>query len=103
MTLPHDENDRPIEWLNALAETPDGYRSLLDGSDSLAVAAHRLATARCRVCAVPTVVPTATELSAAALEISQRADLPGRLPTSASLALECERSGLPVIGARRAA
>ncbi len=88
---------RPIEWLDELAERPEGYRSLVNEAGDLAVAAWRLARARCQVFATSSEVPTGMEVKAAARELSERLGLSVRLPSSRVLALECEAHGLLVI------
>jgi hypothetical protein len=86
----------PIEWLRGLDENEGGYAALLDEAGSLAVAAFKLAKARCQVWATPTEVPTSRELRAAARVIAERVGLP-RVPDVAFLARECEAQGLPVL------
>lgn len=88
---------RPIEWLNGLIERPDGYRRLFDEAGGLAVAAWRLAQARCEVFEVSSAIPSSSELRAAARELSQHLGLVAPLPSGAALANECESLGLLVI------
>ena len=87
----------PIQWLMDLEAHHDGYRTLLDETGSLAVAAHRLAKAWCLVRPVSTRVPTRVEVEAAARRIVDRTGLNGFLPNASMLALDCEAEGLPVL------
>lgn len=89
------EHHRPSEWLAHLLETRDGYLALLEDSGSLAHAAYRLARARCRTHSLPTNLPTARELWAAAAELCELAG--HERPCRNALAQECERLGLRVI------
>lgn len=93
-----EEARRPGEWLLRFVEDRSRYLALLAESGSLAVAAYRLARARCRVQPVPSAVPTDTELWAAARRIVVFAHVPDGLPSKAHLAAECEACALPVIG-----
>lgn len=86
----------PIEWLQALVEREDGYRTLIAESGSLAIAAWRVAAARCRTFEVSTHVPTAAELRAAASEVARHAGLQ-TIPSSRALANDCEARGLLVL------
>ena len=85
------------EWLLEITATREGYQRLVEDAGSLAVAAWRLATARCRSSALATDVPSHREVRAAAREILDRAALREPLPPAASLAFECEQVGLLVI------
>lgn len=86
----------PIEWLNELIQTRDGYRRLLHEEGSLPAAAHRLALAKCMSWSQSTHVPTRGEVKAAAREIANR--VPGTtVPETASIVRECEALGLDVI------
>lgn len=87
----------PNQWLLDLESHHDGYRALLDETGSLAVAAHRLAEAWCRVRSVSTRVPTRVEVEAAARRIASRAGWPDHVPPASMLALDCEAEGLPVL------
>ena len=58
----------PIEWLNELIETRDGFRNLLN-QEGLTRAAYRLALAKCMSGERSTHVPTRGEVRAAAREI----------------------------------
>ncbi len=91
-----EEVDRPTEWLRSLCEDRRQYRRLLADAGSLALAAYRLARARCRVQPVPSWVPTLSELRVAAEEIARAAGFEGRL-LGEQLVYECEDAGLPVI------
>lgn len=91
-----DEMERPTEWLRRLAENRATYRQLLEHAGSLALAAYRLARARCRIQPVPACVPTAAELRVAAEEISRHAGLRARCHLG-QLVADCETAGLPVI------
>ncbi len=102
MSIEHDETERPTEWLRLLAENRGLYRELLQEAGSVAVAAYRLARARCRVQPVPSPIPTAAELRVAAIEISYHAGLKDRLDER-QMVDECEQAGLPVISPLRAA
>lgn len=95
MTRNTEETERPTEWLRSLQEGRRAYRWLLEDAGSVAVAAYRLARARCRVQPVPTPVPTVAELCAAARRIQQTTG--GALPCAALLIDECEAVGLQVI------
>ena len=92
-----EEMHRPAEWLMRFDEEPRRYFDLLLATASLAVAAWRLARARCRIRPIPTNVPTSTELWAAAQRLALRVHLPAGLPSAARLAAECEAHGLVVI------
>jgi hypothetical protein len=87
----------PIEWLNELVATRDGYRRLVQDAGNLSVAAWRLAQARCQTWEVPTHVPTVTEVRAAARTIARRAGIDGSVPSNAVLTSECESRGLLVL------
>ncbi len=86
----------PVEWLFSVVSEADGHRRLLEESGSLAIAAFRLALAKCRTSVVATNVPTTLELRGAAREIARRVGL-GELPKLADLVSECEANGLLVI------
>jgi len=96
------EHERPTEWLRALSEGRL-YRWLVDDAGNMAVAAYRLARARCRVQPVPTEIPTLREVIAAARAIE--AACGEALPLAGDIAGECEARGLIVIAplSRRAA
>lgn len=85
--------ERPVEWLRYLDETEDGYARLISESGSLAVAAYRLARARCRIYDVKS-APTARELTAAASVLARRVpgcEQPSRaVLTSELCASDCE-------------
>lgn len=97
-----DEVERPTEWLHGLMQDPSRYVELLRDAGSVAVAAHRLARARCRVQPLSAAVPSASELRRAALDITQRA---GAFPSLRvdELVAECETAGLAVIAPFEAA
>jgi hypothetical protein len=92
----NDETERPSEWLRRFAEDGASYRVLLDDAGSLAVAAYRLARARCRVQSVPADVPTLSELRTAAAEIARRTGVERQHHTGVLVA-DCLLAGLPVI------
>ncbi len=85
------------EWLEWLLENRTRYRTLLDETGSLAIAAHRLAKARCQVSAISTDVPNAREIHAAASEIAGRTGRTDPLPSASVLASECRAHGLAMI------
>jgi hypothetical protein len=91
-----EEIERPTEWLRRLAENRSLYRQLLEHAGGLAVAAYRLARARCRIQPVPSFVPTAAELRVAAHEITRYVGMPTTLHTS-QLVADCAAVGLTVI------
>lgn len=86
----------PIEWLFSVLADREGHRRLLDESGSVAIAAFRLAWARCKTGVTPTDVPTTHELRGAAREIARHTGLP-RLPNLGDMVAECEAAGLLVI------
>jgi len=90
-----DETERPLELLRKLEERRIGYADLIKESGGLAIAAYRLARARCHAASLTMRIPTLRELSAAASEISQNVKLDGFQPHL--LAGECEHAGLAVI------
>jgi hypothetical protein len=96
MTITIEELERPTEWLRNLRENGALYRQLLETTGSLALAAHRLALARCRVQPVPTSVPTQAELRVAAAEIARHVGLKTGSHV-AELVADCETAGLTVI------
>lgn len=96
MTTSNDETERPGEWLRRFAEDASAHRSLLSESGGLAIAAHRLARARCRVQPMSSEVPTLAELKAAAEEIAERAGLE-RTQHLGVLVADCVLAGLPLI------
>lgn len=91
-----DETERPGEWLRQFAEDGAAHRALLTESNSLAVAAYRLAHARCRVQPMSAHVPSLSELKTAADEIAQRAGLE-RAHHLGVLVADCALEGLPII------
>lgn len=88
------ETEHPTEWLRHLDEDRGRYRRLLEES-GLALAAYRIARARCRVAEFPTEVPTLRELRVAVGMLVDREKTPA--PNPWLLAEECEQSGMPVI------
>lgn len=88
------EQERPAEWLEALQDD-GGYEWLLADSESLAVAAHRLARATCRTRPLPSSLPTVRELEAAARTLGEACELD--VPSARCLVEACELAGLTVI------
>ena len=97
MIRSREELERPVEWLRRLQEEPRRYRFLVEEAGSLALAAHRLASARCRAGARWSTVPTGTELHAAAREIQRNVPTIEHVPSSDVLAEDCDAAGVPVI------
>ena len=96
MRISTDELERPTEWLRRLAENRALHRQLLDSAGGVAIAAYRLARARCRIQPVPNAIPTAAELRVAADEIARYVGM--RFTLSArQLVADCEHAGLAVI------
>src|SRR5258708_2246152 len=95
------ERERPSEWLRALKESESGYDDLIRESGTVFVAAHRVASPRCRVSAVSVSVPTLREVQAAALEVLSAGEEPTPLPSPAVMIEECQHAGLEVIEALR--
>ncbi|MBI3204747.1 MAG: hypothetical protein HYZ29_24645 [Myxococcales bacterium] len=91
-----DETERPGEWLRRFAEDASAHRALLAQSNSLAIAAYRLARARCRVQPMSASVPTLSELKTAADEIALRAELEHGHHLGVLVA-DCALAGLPII------
>ncbi len=91
-----DETERPGEWLRHFAEDASAHRALLAESNGLAIAAYRLARARCRAHAISADVPTLSELKTAADEIALRAGL-DRGHHLGVLVADCALAGLPII------
>ena len=85
----------PIEWLFTVLADREGHRRLLEESGSMAIAAFRLAWARCKTAANPTEVPSTHELRGAAREIARRSG--GHVPSLREMVAECEAAGLLVI------
>lgn len=92
-----DDTERPTELLRKLEERRITYTELIQDSGSLAVAAYRIARARCLAGSLTATVPTLRELAAAATEVINRATITGFTPDAAILAGECEQMGLVVI------
>ncbi len=99
IALAYIEAERPSEWLRHLCESPSGYAELLAESGELAVAAYRLARARCRTQEVSMKTPTSREVHAAALEILRGlGDRETLVPPRSRVAAECAAVGLVVMG-----
>ena len=94
ITTSAEELERPGEWLRAMLEGKR-YGWLLDDAGSLAVAAYRVARARCRVQPMPTQIPTLAELCVAATSVAEGCGLAA--PSMALMLDECDRAGLLVI------
>ncbi len=92
-----DRTERPMELLRKLREHKLSYDELVNESGGLALAAYRLARARCMVGVLTMSVPTLRELAAAASEIVAHARAMGFTPEAGILAHECEQAGLAVI------
>lgn len=87
--------------LAGLETHPERFAVLVAQHDgSLALSAHRLASARVHVRHPNYIkaIPTALEIRTAALEIAERSGWLGIVPTSARLARECVAAGLDVSG-----
>jgi len=95
MIRERDETERPGEWLRRFAEDASAYRLLLAES-GLAIAAYRLARARCRVQPMSANVPTLSELKSAADELAQRVGLDNAHHLGVLVA-DCALAGLPLI------
>ena len=85
------------EWLEGLRESRARYRRLLEESGSIAVAAHRLARAKCQTWMMPTDVPNAREVHAAAYEIAEQLGMTRDLPALRILATQCRERGLALL------
>jgi hypothetical protein len=92
-----EETERPTEWLRRLQEEGTRYSDLVTEAGGLAVAAYRLARARCRVQPVPTLIPTVSELMTAAREIWRRISPNSSEPMLALVLADCELAGFTVI------
>jgi hypothetical protein len=92
-----DETERPLELLRKLEERLISYDGLIRESGGLAVAAYRVARARCLAGSITNRVPTLRELAAAVSEIRRNARTVGFAPDPAILASECELAGMTVI------
>jgi hypothetical protein len=97
MRVSTEETERPTEWLRSFQEDAALYFDLVTETGSLALAAYRLARARCRVQPVPTFIPTATELMAAALDLSRRVAPGAKEPIPSLVLADCESAGYTVI------
>ena len=85
------------EWLEGLRRSRSHYRVLLLEAGSLAVAAHRLAQAKCQVWMFPTSVPSTRELHAAAFEIAEQLGMTREVPRPHTLATQCRELGLALL------
>lgn len=92
-----DETERPTEWLRQLEHQIVSYEQLVSESGGLALAAYRVARARCRVRAMGICVPTQRELAAAARQIADRTPMATCRTEAELLARECEDAGFRVI------
>lgn len=90
-----EETERPTEWLRALREGRRLYGTLVEEAGNFAVAAWRLARARCRIQPLPSAVPTTAELFVAASYLAEATG--SQRPPPVVLLDECERRGLPVL------
>ena len=91
-----EEVERPAQWLRHLEEDMSNYGALVSESGSLAVAAHRLASARNRVQIPSAPVPTLSELKAAAEDIMRHFTSEASIHAGVLVA-DCMMAGLPVI------
>jgi hypothetical protein len=91
-----EELERPAQWLRQLDEDASNYSALVAESGSLAVAAHRLASARNRVQIPSAPVPTLSELKAAAEDIVRHFTSDASIHAGVLVA-DCMLAGLPVI------
>lgn len=99
IALDYIEAERPSEWIRHLCESSRGYANLLAESGELAIAAYRLARARCRTQEVSAKTPSSREVHAAALEILRGlGDHETMVPPRSHVAAECEAVGLVVMG-----
>lgn len=96
MTRNVEEIERPAQWLRQLDEDVSNYGALVSESGSLAVAAHRLASARNRVQIPSAPVPTLAELKAAADDIVRHFTTNTSIHAGVLVA-DCMLAGLPVI------
>lgn len=86
----------PIEWLFSVLADHEGHRRLLEESGSMAIAAFRLALAKCRTASLPSDVPSTRDLRGAAREIARHVGL-AHIPSLGDMVAECEAAGLLVI------
>jgi hypothetical protein len=98
-----EERDRPSEWLRALTEGRRSFLWLVEDSKGVAIAAYRLARARCRTRPGGIPLPTANELQVAARQIASATEGLAKLPVLGLLLDECDVHGLTVIRPLRAA
>ena len=86
------------EWLEGLRQSRSTYRMLLEESGCMAVAAHRLARAKCQTWMFPSDVPNVREVHAAAFEIAEQLGMMTReLPSQNMLATQCRELGLALL------
>lgn len=82
------EIERPAEWLRRLDEQDGAYERLVRQSGNLALAAHRLARAKCRALGAGDGIPTLREVMAAARTIGERVSEPTESPSSSVIRAE---------------
>ena len=85
------------EWLEGLRQSRSTYRMLLEESGCMAVAAHRLARAKCQTWMFPSDVPNVREVHAAAFEIAEQLGTTRELPSQNALATQCRELGLALL------
>jgi hypothetical protein len=95
-TRTDDEHERPGEWLRSFAEDDASYSRLLADSENFAIAAYRLARARCRIQPTNFKVPNLIELKTAAEDIARRSGVQGVFHMGVLVA-DCALAGLTVI------
>ncbi len=81
------ETTEPVRWLTALERDPGALHRLVDESGSLALAAYRIARARCGT-------PSPREVANVAKELAVRVGLFDVLPSRSGLVAECVRAGV---------
>lgn len=96
-----EEMERPAEWLRRLDEQDGSYDRLLQESGNLALAAHRLARARCRVFGGRDGIPTLREVVAAARMIASHVPDHPELPPSNVIGAEVRELCISDFPARR--
>jgi len=87
---------RPLEWLLSLDAEREAYGRLVTEL-GLAAAAFQYAKAKCLTRETPTDVPSRIDVLGAARELMRRAGIERDVPSSSSLARDCEALGLLVI------
>ena len=85
------------QWLEAVRQSRAAYKTLLQESGCLAMAAHRLARAKCQTWMFPSNVPSVRELHAAAYEIAEQLGTVLDLPPQRVLATQCRELGLDLM------